>query len=199
MHQESVLESVSHDICFCMHQGSLTKERNRHSTQELPKLQTPRSGDSGALPRALGPMHPSSSCWEHGLLTAHSCSPHCAFSCTGSEPWLWPLLGSNSWPVTDWCKDTKIWSHRINLGQLWGAISASELPGGSAEVSVATTMWVSFSLCPLWLPHFLIDVSPKSALQKTCKPLSTLVSFPRNWSLPQELFPGTEPVQSSCQ
>lgn len=60
--------------------SGIIDKRKEHSTQELPKLQTPRSGDSGALPRSLGPMHPSSSCWDHGLLTTHSYSPHCAFS-----------------------------------------------------------------------------------------------------------------------
>lgn len=200
MQQESVLESVSHDICFWISPPCIRSHWQKKGTDTV--LRSPLNCKLPGVeivvlcPDLWGQCTHHSAAEDMGSwqLTAAALIVHFPGHRELFHPRLWPLLGSNSWPVTDWCKDTKIWFHCISLGQLWGANSASELPGGSSEVSVATTIWVSFSLCPLWLPHFLIDVSPKSTLQKTCKPLSSLVYFPGNLSLPQELFPGSEPV-----
>lgn len=200
MQQESVLESVSRDICFWTSPPCIRDHWQKKGTDT--ELRNPLNCKLPGVeivvlcPDLWGQYthHPAAENMGYWQLTAAALAVHfpghrvIAFI-QGYDPFWGATHGQ--W---HWCKDTKIWFHRINLGQLWGAISASELPGDSAEVSVATTMWVSFSLCPLCLPHFLIDVSPKSALQKTCKPLSTLVYFPGNWFLPQELFPGTEPV-----
>lgn len=159
-----------------LHQGSLTKERNRHRNPQEPlNCKLPRSGDSGALPRSLGPIHPSSSCWEHGLLTAHGCSPRCAFfpghRAHSFHPRLWPLLGSNSW-----ASDTDARIQRSgSIVSIWDNSWRSHLSFRTPRrfswgFSWVTTMWVSFSSSPLCLPHLLMCL-PKSALQKTCKPL----------------------------
>lgn len=50
---------------------------------------------------------------------------------------------------------------RPQFGTIPRAISAPELPIGSAEVSVTTILWVSFFLSPFLLPHFLTGVFPK--------------------------------------
>lgn len=143
-------------------------------------LQTPRSEDSDAVLRYLGPLHPLPSCWEHELLTAHSCIPHCAL------PWATGNYFTRGYPpsrgqltMTDWCRTTKVCFHGFNLGQLWVAVSVPELPIGLAETSVTITLWVSFSLCPIPLPHFPTGVPPKSTPQKNPHATLHLSLFPR--------------------
>lgn len=47
-----------------------------------------------------------------------------------TSSWGW------SWPMTPWCRNTKAQPPFLNLGPLWKATPAPELPGASSEASL---------------------------------------------------------------
>lgn len=157
-----------------------------------PKLQTPGVEIVVLCPDLWGQYthHPAAENMGYWQLTA---AARCAFSWAqviafiqGYDPFWEQLMASDT--------DARIQRSGsiVSIWDNWGAISASELPGRFSW-RFQLQPWCGLALCPLCLPTSLLMCLPR-ALQKTCKPLSTLIYFPGNWFLPQELFPGTEPV-----
>lgn len=117
------------------------------------------------------PPSPSPCCWAYWLADYSQLSPSppiamatisCQFLGTVLPKFTPPLKEQ---PTSGWCRDTKAWPSHLNLGQLWRAIPAPELPA-NGQRPLSPQHCVTFSVYSC-LAHSLTGGSPE-IIQSLC-------------------------------
>lgn len=152
--------------------GNWQKERNKVLRKPMNVNANSHEWIQGSVPRSFT----SPSCWECELLPAPS---HISVCCPGPQITISPPLlevTHNQWQTDAGIYKVLVPWHQFGTIQLPPQLQTSSL--GWDEASVATAVWVSFSLCLLLCPHLLRYLPPQNLHATLYLSLVLRESFP---------------------